>query len=289
MKTKFTVAILCILLIAVGLAGMGYHQAQFAAQEYANFVQEQSALKAQLEKERSRIDAARGEGMRQEAALNKLRAQGQKSGTAPMTPGPGLALVASNPRLLDLYLQSYRAGLQVRYSRYYQSAHLSAEQIGKLETILWKAEEEKMDLMATALTEGLAANDPSIVALRKQQAGQLQSDETTLLGEAGQAQLLQYNRMQGAQSIATTAAVYAIDSEPFSNAQIGQVAQILANSSPGFARGGPVDPRTINWDAALTQAAGVLSPVQLSTLKTESQLMTVAALQQKYFAGAQAK
>ncbi|HEX3729612.1 MAG TPA: RNA polymerase sigma factor [Opitutaceae bacterium] len=79
-------------------------------------------------------------------------------------------------------------------------------------------------------------------------------------------------RTSDPRNIATdlSAAALAQDA-PLNSAQVQQVARILAQNSPDYQQGRSAEVATIDWDAAMAQAQGVLSPVQQAALNAERQ------------------
>jgi hypothetical protein len=277
------------LVLALGFAWFSYRKAAAVGDELASLSQKQAVLNAGIQEDKGRIASAQQDRQQLLASVKKLRLAPRNGGGAAAMSNPRTRLIATNPTLLDLYLKSFRGMLSMRYGPYYQQAGLSADQIAKFEDLLTRHEEDNMDLIATAVSQGLSASDPSIASVRRQQNRQFQADQTALLGDSDSQQLQQFNREQAALAQVKGAAYYALSTAPFTSAQVGQVTQILANSSPNFQLGGDAAPPSIDWDSAMSQAATVLSPAQLTALNAQAQLAKVGKLMNSYFSQPKSK
>jgi hypothetical protein len=290
MKTRSIALATLFLFLALGLAWLGIHRARAAQEQLAALAQKQATLNDGIERAQSRITSDASNRARVLASLKKLRAAAaSKAPAGGGLPNRLLVLIATNPKLLDLYLKSYRASLVQRYGPFYQQAGLSPDQIAKFEDALAKREEAKMDLIGTAVAQGLSNSDPSVMALNKEQIAQLRTDQTAALGDAGYEQLQEYNRQQVAVNQAKAAANFALDNAPYTNAQVGQLAQVLANASENYQEGGPVDQASIDWNSALTQATTFLSPPQLDALRAQAQWGVLGKLINQYYSQAAGK
>jgi hypothetical protein len=283
MKSKSFACAAAAAFLALGLVVARYGARQERAAE---------TERAALEEKRANLQAGIKQAQDRIIADNRARIQLQaaaKAGPAASSPASGagdtpIGLITAHPKLMAAFLKFFRANLRQRFGVYYQMAGLSADQIAKFEDLATGHQEDQMDLAATAANQGLPETDPAIDALRKQQNDTFRADEVALLGEGGYQQLRQFNREQGAQAVATAVGQLALDSEPLSNAQAGQIMQIVSNASPSFQKGGSVDLQSIDWDAVTTQAGSVLSGSQLEALTAQVDALRLTVMTQKYFA-----
>jgi hypothetical protein len=277
------------LALALGVVCFAFLKAHHASDELASLNQKRTVLNNGLKQAQERIAADASDRTRLEAALGKVKGAEQKTKERAAKSNPTLARVAKNPKLLELYLKSYRANLGQGFGLFYRTMGLSADQIEQFESSLSKHEESRMDLLATAASQGLGDADPAIAELRKQQDDQLQADQTALLGDAGNHQLQDFNREQAAQGIVNGAAISSLDTEPYSGAQAAQLLQILANANTSFQQGKSFDAKTVDWDSAITQAAAILSPAQLNALNAQVQRARVVTLLDNFWQQQQTK
>lgn len=277
-------AAVVFLLFGLGVAEYGRHLNGEAKEELAAVGQSQTLLNAGLERAKEAGEAAGRERKRLQTPLQKPQpSQGKKLGATRAT--TITALLSSHPKLLDLHLRSFRASLTGRFGVFYQMAGLSPEQIIKFEDLAQRHEAETIDLAATAAAQGLDNSDPAIDAVRKEQSEQLRASQIALLGDAGYQQLQQFNRAQGALVLVNGASQLGAANDAYAYTQAGQLMQILANASPRFQQGGSFDPNSVDWNSVVAQAATVLSPKQLDTLKAQAQSMRlVTQLVPSYFA-----
>ncbi len=141
-----------------------------------------------------------------------------------------------------------------------------------------------MDLRAAAQAQNLPDDDPGIAAMRKQSDKQYQSAILALVGLS--AVQVERERHLASASMANilgnVASLTAVGPAPMSYAQAGQLAPILAAASPSFQAGGLVQIGTIDWDKAIAQATGVLSPPQLDSLKMQAVAARATALAKEF-------
>jgi hypothetical protein len=273
MKPELLARIVAFTLIILGLGFVGYgvlrHRA--AIQDLAAFQENQAQLNSKIKQAKERIAADNRERGQLQAAIKKSRAAAGATHR-----DATIALISSNPKLLDLCLRNFRANLNQSFGVFYWLTGLSSRQIAKFEDLLLKNQEATIDLKAAAASQGLNDNDPAIAGISMQQIDQLQADEIALLGQTGYQQLQRYNRAQGALTLVNGTAYFALGtSDAFSYTQAAQLMQIMANTSPSYEQGGSFDPKSVDWDSVVAQATGFLSQTQLTALKTQAQAVTL--------------
>ncbi len=276
-----------VALLALLAAWKGFSDARGATQARAAVARDHAALEVSLQRAREQASAQRRDAAALQAALAAAPAasSGSSASGAPARPpgGPSVAsLLAANPKLMDLYLKSFRASLPDRFGFAYVKLGLSPAQIDKFEAMTTALEGEHMDLQAAAEAQGLANDDPGIAAMRRQSEKQYQQAVLSLVTEAGVATVAQATALKGLATeslqglVGSLASLMTASSTPMTYAQAGQLAPILAaaNTNPGQS----VNRNAIDWDKATAQAAGVFSPQQLQALQTLGSVSKVTNL-----------
>ena len=141
------------------------------------------------------------------------------------------------------------------------------------------------ELRATAEAQGLTMNDPDIAAVREQKIASFRAAVTAATG-LSEAQIPQIGQgdfvgpLQPLQGAIRQIEIHAATAEmaPLTYEQQRQLALIAARTSPAYLAGGPIDPRTVDWNAVAAQAAGALSPRQIHAIRTEAQLRQLVAM-----------
>ncbi len=275
-------AAIAFLALSLAVAWYGIHKGHEAHDRLTALAVRKQDLEAAIKQAEGKIGADMRAGARlQEAG----RAPATKAAPAVWPAGePQLAVILSHPQLIQAFMAYFRASLSQRFDIFYREAGMSPDQIAKFEDLMTKHQADQMDLAAAASSQGLDSADPASAALRQQQNGQFRADLTALLGDGTFSQLQQYNRAQGAMAIVQGAATLSLDSEPYSNAQAGQLMQVVANASPSYRQGGAVDPSSVDWDSVLNQAGSILSPAQTDALKALVGQMHLMVLVHNYYA-----
>jgi hypothetical protein len=83
--------------------------------------------------------------------------------------------------------------------------------------------------------------------------------------------------------VTAAASLLANTATPLTVAQGEQLLNVLADASGSYQRGGPVDPATINWPAALEQLKPLLAPAQYDSVKANSRGLQVMGLIKQYY------
>jgi hypothetical protein len=271
--------------ISLVLAWVGLQSARRAEAAAAAMAESQSALDARVKAAQGQIAASR----QREAALRAdFKSAQMRQATAPAaqkTPArPNrAALIATNPKVRAAYVRSFRANLTMNFLPLYHMLALSPAQIEKFEDLMTESEQEKLDLQAAALSQGLAVSDPAIATLQQQQNEQLRDGEVGLLGNAGYQQLQQFDRIQPLEDPITRMAYPIAETAPITEPQMDQLLNVLANASGKFQAGGPADPMTIDWPTALPQVGQILNGTQYANFKAAAQIAQVMALVNQYY------
>lgn len=196
-------------------------------------------------------------------------------------------LVATHPELRGPYLKSYRHRTHIKYLPLYLTLGLSAAQISKFEDILVNGEEDKIDLLTASLAQGVPTTDPSLAAMQKEFAAQLQAAETDLLGQAGFHALQSYDRASSGWSLATdVSTLAAAQGNPLSLAQEQQLIAVAASASGSYQTGGKIDAATFDREEVLVQASKFLSPTQLAALASDTEGGPFLALVKQFYQSA---
>jgi hypothetical protein len=273
------------LVTAFGSAWFGSQEARQAHAAVIDLLKKRAGLDSRVSHREDEFTALSRNRVQLEATLSKLQAE-QTSAANNVGLTSFTSVLAANPRIFALWVNSYRAGLSQRFGPFYQDLHLSRDQIEKFEDLMTSSAEDAADLRATVVSPGMTDSAPEISALQKWNDDQLRDAQITLLGEDGYQRLVQFNREQPVQAIANGVASFvALTPTPLTYSQSGQLMKILADADSQYQSGGPADADVtkIDWSQALAQAKGILTPSQFAALKIESEMARSAQLVDQFF------
>ena len=211
--------------------------------------------------------------------------------------GPGnLTTLLENPEFNKLWTDQQKARINSTYGALFKSLNLTPEQTAQFQNLLAEKQMSMLDVLSAARAEGVTGRD-QISALVQQSGSAIDNQIQALLGPDGYSQYANYqqtlpqrNQVGQLQTLLVTSG-----GTPLQDYQTQQLTQILAQNgtgSTGGQRGGggfmgamgglfptPVTGPPIST-TAVTQAASVLTPVQLQTLQ---QMQQQQAAQQQIF------
>jgi len=271
-----------ILAVALGLGYAGFHAARRAEASRLAIVKKRAALTAEMREleamiapdVREHLDSASVSGI----SPWRLTAEGSGRSTGPKSE----PMIKSDPREAALSLALFRATLAQKYRRLYQTLGLSLSQRGAFENLVTAYQEEMTDLKAVASADGQDSR-PEIDEIRKQEDDDFQAAQRALVGDAGFQQLQEFNRVLPVWNIVDGIDTNAFWPEPLAGAQSQQLAAMMANASSSYENGGPATPDSIDWNAVLPQAQGLLSATQFEGLKTNANHFEMVRLARQFF------
>jgi len=287
-----TIAAMTLLLVlSLGFAGYAFRLARQMDATFNALALKAAQTDAAVKQAQGRLDASRKDlaTLMAAAKTKSLAAAAQPKGPAgrrggPLRPGEEATLLAANPKLRELFLQQFRANLQLRYQGLYQKLGLTPEQIDKFETLATEHADDRQAAVATAVAQGIDPSDPALTAARKPNIDQYYAAVGTEVSpELGQ-QVVALDRMQGMQQLTDTVSrMSAAGSDRLTGEQSLQLAQILANSSSSYTGGGQANQQTLDWDAAYASAAKVFAPEQIQGLKAQGEMMQISQMVRQYY------
>jgi len=179
------------------------------------------------------------------------------------------ALLVKNPQLMDLYLKSYLAKLNLTYAPLFRQLGLSRDQINKLETLMTNAEAAKQELQASARSQGLAEADPQTTALLEQQNAQLRAAEAEILTPSQDQQLQQFSAAESAAPFVSSLSAHAaLAGAPLTDAQRLQLMPVVAQATGSTAIASQQISDKVDWNQLIAQSESFLSPAQVAVIKT---------------------
>jgi hypothetical protein len=291
MSSRTVILSLSLVLLLASLGFGGYTlQLQARTREALRRVQaEQAATQTKLQEERAagdrrrREELAREEKRRLAASSGADRARsGQDSGSAArarLDRGVNFnAAIARHADVRAIALKAFRANLVVRFGEMYQTLGLTPAQINKFEDMATAHEDDRETLYAEAAQQGLDPSTGNVLVLHDQYMNQYYASLGIDLSPAVEAAVQQLdaerNRVGPLQSFVETADMTMdSDATPFTGQQRSQLVKMLATLSPSYQSGGNAEPTSIDWTAARTQAAMILSGPQLQAFDAQAQLM----------------
>ncbi len=288
MRATLRLASLALLVLALGLAAGSLIYARMAETSLRAMTQRRGLFNASVQRTRELAAARERENAALEAALAAAASRGESAPAA--DPGaaakpPSIAtLLAADPKLMDLFLRSFRANLLLRFGVYYDRYHLSPAAIGKFEELTTAHTGEIMDLQAAAEAQGLTTSDPGIAALRQQsnQEYRVAAGELAVTAGISPLQLKQESAAQPSPHtqdvVAHVASLVALSPTPFTGAQAAQLAPLIEAAVPK----GAADPSPEAWEKVAVQATGFLSAPQLQALRQQAAMSEVMGLVRQF-------
>ena len=290
MKRMIWVITAAAIVLSLSVTAVDFGAARRTRAEAAELTRRSEKLEAEIRQARQQLADRMREGEDLGAALRQAVAQKEK-------PSPGLASIAESipprrpvgelmqvdPAINALVKQSLRAELMLYGGRFYAKARLSPAQIERLQDLKLDAELGKIDLYATAKSQGLADNDPALARMRKEAQERLESAEKELLGDAAFAELKRSESQQPLTNFVMQVARLAPIEEPLTPAQCDQLIDALSNASSQFQKGGAPELSTMDPTVVLQQAAQILTPVQFAALRTIANHIELQQLNRQFF------
>jgi len=255
MKTKTYGAIaLLAAILALVLFVRDSHRLQAARAELVSRTAKQVQLRREADQFKAALATLKGQ---EEVLLDRLHP----------TKAAEVAEVVADP--VQRRTKVLRAWFALSNARLNQRLNLSADMARQFEDLEVTHELRLEDIAAEERTQGLAADDPAIQALRSQENFQFAQAEADLLSPEELQTAQNYDRLAAGYMWADAVAGNVFDSgAPLSGKQADALAQIVANNSPSYQNGGPALSRDANFQGVLQQAQNILSPDQLAGLQT---------------------
>jgi RNA polymerase sigma factor (sigma-70 family) len=181
--------------------------------------------------------------------------------------------VMANPEVQRTRIEMERLSLGIRYSQLYRNLNLTPEQITRFEARWVESRMESADIFSAAQANGVAPNDPAILALAGEAKKKYEEDLRAVLGETGYAELTRYERSYPArEAVGALSGNLAFAGTPLTRDQINQLTLAIAGQSAGYQKGERVADRgaDVNWPAVATQAQQFLTGTQLDALRAHA-------------------
>ena len=272
LRSSIIVAVSVFVVLGLAFAWYSVRSAQAADASLTALNEKLVRLEVKLSQERERIAAGRQHVADLESRTESAKPRQAAATEKPPRPKDAETLMASDPNLRALYLNSYRAGLARRYGSMYRSLALTQTQIDKYEELATAHADDLVTLHADALAQGLKLSDPDVAALEKQSDGQFHELVGSEVGAPVVQQLINLDRISPMQHDANLTEMFIpVGSPPLTGEQETQLMQVLANASASYQGGGKADQKSINWDMVYDQAetllSGVLTGSQLQAFK----------------------
>ena len=180
--------------------------------------------------------------------------------------GAQMAELLKDPEFAAAWKTQQLARIEQRYGALFQDLNLPPDQQAKLTALLAERENAGRDVWASAREQGLDPRDPAareqLRTLTNDLQAEVDANIEAALGASVVTALDQYNST-GAQrnTVNDINQSLTYGGQPLNSAQTKQLTQILAATGTQQGR------NTLITDATITQAAGVLTNVQLNALK----------------------
>ncbi|HVW22376.1 MAG TPA: sigma-70 family RNA polymerase sigma factor [Opitutaceae bacterium] len=186
--------------------------------------------------------------------------------------GPDWAALIRDPAFQQNLLERSRGSLHRRYAAFYRERGFSPEQVSRFEKAVLKSQEADLDVSLSAASLGIARDDPGLGEMYARDREELAGD---LQGLATLPQLQSYDQQEQGRDMAERLnSVLRETDSPLSQGQFDSIAQLIAahTSAPATANA----PASTDWAAVLAAAQPVLSPAQVSLLKSVGSAMDFA-------------
>lgn len=251
------------------------------------------------EKQRNSLEAALAE-KHHDADFPPAGEEGPRGERGFRRGGPNaFTALMEHPEIQKLMAVQQKGALDARYAGLFKNLHLTPEQLEKFKNLLVEKQTSMMDVLAAARAQGInPRSDPD--AFRKlvgDAQAELDSNIKATIGDAAYGQYKDYeNTLPQRTTVNQLEQRLSYSQTPLSDTQAEQLVQVLANNSPTrpaqdsvrnnvLAAMGPGVQATFGTgtritDAALNQAAGVLTGPQIDALKdiqTEQQAQAKVA------------
>ncbi len=261
-------------LAAIGTAAFSAVSASHRADELAASEQERVALQARLDGAESRLAQAARQSAALQDQINALRATAPalKTPAAVATAGPvpspeeheAKASAEAHQREIDRKLASY--------DPLFKKLGLSGVQVDQFKALLVAKLGREGDLAEYARAQGARPVDPDVRALDGQADAEFAAQVRATFGEATYAALQHFDETGAARELTDQlSSALAPTATPLSADQADQLVEILANNSRTPDGRISSDPRALNFEAAMAQAQGLLSPPQMAALRQSYQ------------------
>jgi hypothetical protein len=171
--------------------------------------------------------------------------------------------LADDPVLQKLFLAAERASLSGRYAAFFRAAELDAEEIARLEELIFQRNERQLDLDHAARLLRLEEQNPALRRTRGETEAAFRAKFVDRFGPQTFAAFNEYERTLPAwEFVNRFAGAVALEGEPLSPTQAASLVETLASASPPYREGGTVDTNRIDWPAVWTETLPVLSEPQ---------------------------
>jgi hypothetical protein len=287
MRIRTGLAPLAALLAGLVLAAYCFVSAQLAQRSLAATLHRRALFAVSIDQARDRALARERENASSPAA--SAAAAGDALPVAAPRPPTVAALLAADPKLMDLYLRSLRANLALRYGVYYERYHLTPVQISKFEELITGQAADDMDLRAAAEAQGLNLSDPGIADMRRQSQQQfgVTLGEMALSAGISPLQLKQESAAKPSpqtQALVTSVAnLAAAGPAPMTYAQAAQLASIMeagSNRTPAATGQPPGE----DWNKVSAAAAGILPGAQVQAVQIEASFVQLNGMIKEFYA-----
>lgn len=194
-------------------------------------------------------------------------------------------LLSTHPDLLTDYEKSFKGQLDQRYRRLFQRLRLSPQQVGQIEGLLLRDDENELDLAMTAASQGFAHDDPTAKKFRQDQKIELKAALQGVLGPGDYETLQRFDQAQRVRSWAEdVAGLLALSPTPLTGEQRDQLTQIVADASSSYQKGGIANIDDVAWERVLATAPTFLAEPQQAALRAKVQMTQLRALLPQFFA-----
>ncbi len=229
----------------------------------------------------ARNRAAQAERARAEAlavaALAKPAEKGAELRRSVPLVGPNrMATLLANPDYYRLQLEIYARTLGLTYGPLYRRLGWSAEKIRAFEALMLKQQQNSLDVWAAAGANGVALENPAMKAQWSDPTLKAISDEIDAL--VGPQDLAAYRAFGDARGHTAriplqllAGNLYYTDSQ-LTRQQAEQLEQVIVDATPKVAPvNGILTPAKPDWTTIYAQAAAILTPEQLATLRATNE------------------
>jgi len=169
-----------------------------------------------------------------------------------------------------LHFAMERGFLRQRYGPFFWKEGLTPMQIDRVTDLLVRSQMNSYDLSEIHRMQGLAFNDPAMLAQRDRNKAEVEAGLRDVLGEEGRARLHDYRRsIEIREHVGKIAGAAALEGVPINREQADALVNVLAAVTPLWGSGGPAEFGRIDWKTAEAQAQGILSPAQMKVLRED--------------------
>lgn len=178
------------------------------------------------------------------------------------------------------WLLLQREALGPRYASLFRELGLDVRQQETFKDNFMRCEEQNQDLGAAALTQSFSPNDGGIAKLRWAIFAEYEAAQRALLGTAGYAAMVEFDRTSGLHGlVGTLAATAVVEGTALTPGQTRELVRMIAEGSSTYRSGGKAVTTEVDWAQLRARLPTVLSEMQVKIVTSMAPMEGTGGLQ----------